>query len=121
MNPSVILALDSHSVQLGNAGGKGANLSKLTLAGFQVPDGFIISTRAYQLFLETNNLEGKIHDLILEIQLDDPASLQSASTEIRTWFSSGDFPSALATQITAAHKSLNGIPVAVRSSATAED
>ncbi|MES0360906.1 MAG: PEP/pyruvate-binding domain-containing protein [Anaerolineales bacterium] len=121
MSSSVILSLNSHSAQLDIAGGKGANLSKLALAGFQVPGGFIITTPAYQLFLEINNLVGKIQDRILEIQLDDPASLQVASIEIRSWFSSGDLSSGLNTQIIEAYKSLNGIPVAVRSSATAED
>jgi len=121
MSPTVILSLDSRSAQLDNAGGKGANLSKLALAGFQVPDGFLITTQAYQSFLETNNLAGTIQDRITNIQLDDPASLQEASTEIRAWFSSGDIPSALATQIIEAYQPLNGIPVAVRSSATAED
>ena len=48
-NPkTLIIPLDSQIAQINNAGGKGANLSKLLRAGFPVPPGFIITTEAYQ-------------------------------------------------------------------------
>ena len=50
----VILPITSPDVTLETAGGKGANLARLTRAGFPVPRGFIISTDAYRAFVEAN-------------------------------------------------------------------
>ena len=72
MSLSVILSFDSRSAQLEYVGGKGLNLCKLTQAGFNVPDAFLITTQVYQLFLETHQLTGKIHNRVSEIHPDDP-------------------------------------------------
>ena len=117
----MILPLSSPSARLESVGGKGANLSVLARAGFPVPDGFLITTQAYRTFVEAKNLVQKIQYRVGEIKLDDPNSLQEASEEIRAWFSSGDIPPELVTQIREAYGSLKGVPAAVRSSATAED
>ena len=37
-------------------GGKAAKLAQLTEAGFRVPDGFLITTHAYESFVEGQNL-----------------------------------------------------------------
>ena len=50
----VILPFTSPNVTLETAGGKGANLARLTRAGFPVPRGFIVSTDAYRAFVEAN-------------------------------------------------------------------
>ena len=52
----LILPFASPEANLDTAGGKGANLARLTHAGFRVPPGFIISTRAYRSFLAANSL-----------------------------------------------------------------
>ena len=56
----MILPLNSPYAQLENAGGKGANLSKLIRSGLPIPDGFIITTEAYRNFIEANNLGERI-------------------------------------------------------------
>jgi phosphoenolpyruvate synthase/pyruvate phosphate dikinase len=35
-----------------NGGGKGFNLSRLVVAGFPVPPGFILTTAAYDAYVE---------------------------------------------------------------------
>jgi pyruvate,water dikinase len=70
------------------AGGKAVNLSTLIRAGFPVPEGFVITTDAYDLWAQTN---------------------------------SQDIPDDLKNQILRAYRALGSPPVAVRSSATAED
>ena len=42
---------------LAAVGGKGYNLIKLARAGFPVPNGYILTTRAYREFVVANNLE----------------------------------------------------------------
>jgi rifampicin phosphotransferase len=93
------------------AGGKGANLGELMQAGFPVPDGFIVSTEAYATAVEQAGLAAVI--------VDGLAAGDSAT--IRAAFESVTIPKELAASIIAAYADLGDGPVAVRSSATAED
>ena len=117
----MILPLNSPTAQLDNAGGKGANLSKLIRAGFPVPDGFIITTEAYQKFIGANNLGERIQQRVTEIKSQDSSALEQASREIRASFTGGIIPPQISVQVKEAYGNLDGVPVAVRSSATAED
>ncbi len=104
------------------AGGKGANLARLAQAGLPVPEGFIISTSAYQVFVKDNQLKGKIAGAIAAINPQDPAALEAASAQIREQFAQGKIPGQAADEIRAAYRALGShLAVAVRSSATAED
>ena len=42
------------------AGGKGANLGEMTTAGFPVPAGFVLTTQAYDAFVQANGLQQQI-------------------------------------------------------------
>ncbi|HZA30969.1 MAG TPA: PEP/pyruvate-binding domain-containing protein [Propionibacteriaceae bacterium] len=93
------------------AGGKGANLGELMQGGFPVPDGFIVSTEAYAIVVEQAGLAAVIaHGL---------AAGDSAT--IRAAFENVTIADKMAAAIKAAYADLGGVPVAVRSSATAED
>ena len=94
------------------AGGKGANLGELMGAGFPVPDGFIVSTEAYATVVEEAGLAPVI-DAGLAAG-DDGATIRAAFERVR-------IPDGLSAPILAAYADLGGGPVAVRSSATAED
>ncbi|MBN1313507.1 MAG: hypothetical protein JXB30_19025, partial [Anaerolineae bacterium] len=112
------------------AGGKGANLGALLQAGFPVPPGFCITTDAYRAFVEANHLQREILQTCQDLQADDPAALEAASNTIRGRFAAGQIPVDVANKARQAYVDLNrqsatdnrqSIPVAVRSSATAED
>src|SRR5918997_5091371 len=92
------------------AGGKGANLGELVSAGFPVPDGFVVSTAAYDGVAE----QVGVGQLIVGLVGDDGAPIQAA-------FEQATMPDDVAAAITQAYADLGGGPVAVRSSATAED
>jgi rifampicin phosphotransferase len=106
---------------LAMVGGKGANLAKLASAGFPVPGGFLITTQAYAAFVQANHLTNAIQTALQGAKLDEPAVLETLSAEIRQRFSGGNIPTALADAIRTAYQQLRQPPVAVRSSATAED
>lgn len=105
------------------AGGKGANLGAMIQAGLPVPPGFCVTTPAYRAFVETNGLEVEIRQILDTTRMDNPASLETASDSIRAWFGRGALPPALADEIRQAYANLysSPAPVAVRSSAIAED
>jgi rifampicin phosphotransferase len=104
-------------------GGKAANLGELTRAGLPVPPGFCVSTAAYDFVTEGANLDPILDDLA-ETRPDDTARLAELATAARAALLRARVPSRVAEAITQAYQELgNGayVPVAVRSSATAED
>ena len=106
------------------AGGKGANLGELSHAGLPVPPGFVVTTTAYDAFVEANGIGDAIVGRALVTRADDPAGFEEVAEGISALFSGGKVPEAMADEIRAAYRELSEdgeMPVAVRSSATAED
>lgn len=110
-------------------GGKGANLGELTRAGFDVPEGFIVTAQAYFDFIEETGLKEKIKQILEGFDPENSEDLRLRAVRIQEEIKKADFPGDLAKEIIASYHQLaerTGIPVeklfvAVRSSATAED
>jgi rifampicin phosphotransferase len=117
------LPLDSTESTLERVGGKGASLARMAGAGLPVPPGFHLTTAAYRRFVEANNLQPAIVEAATLANIDEPASLERASATIQSLFERGAVPEEVAAAIRQAYTQLGGesLPVAVRSSATAED
>jgi phosphohistidine swiveling domain-containing protein len=116
-----IISLTSADATLEIAGGKGANLARLTRAGFNVPRGFIIATSAYRAFVAANDLPQVIQAALHNVTAEDANSLDQASAQIRAAFTAGALSAEIQSAIHTSYAQLNEAPVAVRSSATAED
>jgi rifampicin phosphotransferase len=118
-----ILPLADPRATLERVGGKGASLARLVTAGLPVPDGFHITTEAYNRFVDENNLQASIQAALERVDLQHPATLEAASTAIREMFARAQTPPNAASAIAQAYAELAGRDpaVAVRSSATAED
>ncbi len=116
--PFPALGLD----QVGLVGGKCAHLGDLTQAGFPVPPGFAVTTNCFEAVLE-----GHLDDLLANIDPNDISSLERDAERVRTVVESLDVPDELADAIASGYTQLAGDlgleepPVAVRSSAVAED
>ncbi len=125
VQPFVLALTDVDQLSLPLAGGKGANLGELLHAGFPVPSGFCVTTVAYAHVAT----EAQIEALISEVELtpaDSTEQIAALAERIRDRIESVSFPSDIEGAITAAYRQLGntaatGVPVAVRSSATAED
>jgi phosphohistidine swiveling domain-containing protein len=103
---------DFGAADLAAAGGKGANLGELVRQGFPVPPGFLVTTACYAALLAETGLGADL-DRLLETE--------NAGAAIRALFTEAHIPARLSADIAAAYAALGGGPVAVRSSATAED
>jgi len=114
------------------AGGKGANLGELASAGLPVPDGFVVGAPAYAAYCAETGLRAQLAELLDSVNVEDTAALQAASVAARALFDQTPMPEPLAAEIRTAYERLareaggdraggDSIPVAVRSSATAED
>lgn len=133
---ALTLPLDAIEATIDNAGGKGANLARMSQAGFPVPPGFLITTTAYRASVNANKLQPHILKLARSVETDNPDALEETSHTIRNLFEQGQIPEDVADAIRTAYRDLSQlnnnsqlsiensqftISVAVRSSATAED
>ena len=119
--------LGKHDVEI--VGGKNASLgemiSNLANAGVSVPGGFATTAQAYRDFLEQSGLNKRIHDVLDDLNVEDVLALAEAGRKIRQWVVETPLIPALEQAVRAEFDLLTGgnehMPLAVRSSATAED
>jgi len=113
-----------------SVGGKNASLgemiSKLAHLGVRVPGGFATTAQAFRDFLQHNDLEQRIGELLDALDVADVDRLSQAGKQIRQWVMESTLQPALEQEIRAAWQTLAAqtsgeLSVAVRSSATAED
>jgi pyruvate,water dikinase len=119
----LILKLYNSEATLELVGGKGASLARMAAAGLPVPPGFHITTNAYSRFVDANGLNEEILSVAAQTGSDEPTAFERASAQILALFEKSTIPEDLAAQIEQSYNELGGDdpPVAVRSSATAED
>jgi len=103
------------------AGGKGANLGELTKAGFNVPAGFVITTAAYDLLLQSNGLQTHLGERLDSLDFENPDSVKRVSQQIQDLLLQTSTPAPINDDVLKAYRELDSGAVAVRSSATAED
>ncbi len=115
-------ALDQTLLPL--VGGKAANLGELVHAGFSVPGGFCVTTAAYGLVSESARLEPILVELA-STRAEETVRLRELAVAAHTTLLHAPVPTSVAEAITEAYQALEHggapVPVAVRSSATAED
>ncbi len=106
----------------GRVGGKCASLGEMTRAGVAVPPGFAITTDAYEAMLAHHGLREEIERHMTAIDPDDLDSIDRAAQAVRVRMRSHRLPENVEGAIRAAYEAMgDNVPVAVRSSATAED
>ncbi|MBC7223571.1 MAG: hypothetical protein H5T59_04735 [Anaerolineae bacterium] len=104
------------------AGGKGANLGDMAQAGLPVPPGFVICAPAYRRVVECCGLEAQIAEILATLDRSDTRQLREAEQRIRRLFVDLPIDDALRAEILRRYRAMGeGVRVAVRSSATAED
>lgn len=111
-------------------GGKNSSLGEMVQQlgkqGIKVPGGFATTADAYRAYLAANDLPDRIARTLQRWQ-DHGITLHEAGTQIRAMILDGTWPTDIAADILASYRELcrragtSDLPVAVRSSATAED
>ncbi|MDO9103954.1 MAG: phosphoenolpyruvate synthase [Methylovulum sp.] len=111
-------------------GGKNASLGEmyqeLTPQGILIPNGFAITAEAYRYVLDKADAWTGLHQALDALNPDDVNDLAKRALHAREIIYAAPLPADLVTQILAAYAQLqqqygDGLSVAVRSSATAED
>ncbi len=117
--------LDKSSLQ--SVGGKNASLGEMIKAGIRIPPGFAVTTDSYLVFITDSGIKDKIFAILSNMPLDDVESLNRASAEIQGLINNTYLPDEIKSAIRDWYSllcdkcSVETLPVAVRSSATAED
>ena len=111
-------------------GGKNASLGemyrKLTSKGVAVPHGYAITAYAYQHLMKDAGIEDAIKDALAGLDTHDLRNLQERGEKARNIIRNAEFPDDLRREIIESYNKMEaeygeGVDVAVRSSATAED
>jgi phosphohistidine swiveling domain-containing protein len=111
---------------LRQAGGKAANLGCLLRAGFPVPAGFCVLSRAWEHFLQTTGLEERLAAALRDISFHNLEEVEKRASWLRETIISTPFPGAIEREIALAYQRLTSNSdgqelVAVRSSAVSID
>ncbi|WP_169949309.1 rifamycin-inactivating phosphotransferase [Microbispora sp. H11081] len=106
-----------------DVGGKGAHLGELSgIDGVRVPDGFCVTTDAFQRVVAEAPSVGARIDALSRVEPDDNATIRTLSADIRRAIEAVEIPGDLAAEIGESLARLGDhASYAVRSSATAED
>jgi len=106
-------------------GGKNASLGELigslSAGGIHVPGGFAVTSAAYWEFIDVNRLRAPIESLMRQLDREALSNLSEIAAQARDLLLEADWPPQVAEAIRNAYQGLGDVPVAVRSSATAED
>lgn len=118
---------DVHKGSLALVGGKNAGLGEMIRAGVRVPPGFAVTTDCYRNFITEAGIKEKVAGILLDLPHDEVSSLDRAGDEVQKLIHGAQMSDEVQSEIGEAYSRLcetcqvDDLPVAVRSSATAED
>ena len=102
-------------------GGKGAVLSELKWLKYNVPEGFILPSKLFDLFLKENGFKESVNRIIKENEDDSIESIKTISVKLIELILSGIISNSIINAVDKAYCNLNNSLVSVRSSAAIED
>ena len=108
-------------------GGKCASLGELINAGVRVPPGFALTNEGYRRFMADSGIARELRAPLAGADAQDLAALESISERIRGLVEAQPFAVEIEDLVAECYRKLSlractpAVPVAVRSSATAED
>jgi pyruvate,water dikinase len=108
-------------------GGKCSSLGELINAGVRVPPGFALTTEGYRRFMAEAGIDREVASLLAGVDAEDIEALEKVSAQIRAVIEAQPFSIEIEDLVAECYRKLAlrccmpAVPVAVRSSATAED
>ena len=116
---------EAFTAEADKVGGKGWNLGRLDRYGFRVPPGGVLTAEANKKYMEFNNLQQDLAEIEDTVTIDKIGGKEAGNklTRIREMILQGNVPEQIRAKLEAGLAGLGILdkPVAVRSSASAED
>ena len=125
--PLVVWFEDCRKESVPLVGGKCSSLGELIHAGVRVPPGFALTTAGFRRFMADAGIAREVRAILAGIDMKDLDALEAASQRIRQMIEAHEFSADIEDQVAECYRKLSlrcglpAAPVAVRSSATAED
>ncbi|HMN75309.1 MAG TPA: PEP/pyruvate-binding domain-containing protein [Burkholderiaceae bacterium] len=125
--PLVVWFEDCRKESVPLVGGKCSSLGELIHAGVRVPPGFALTTAGFRRFMADAGIAREVASMLAGIDMQDLDALEAASQRIRAMIEAHDFARDIEDEVAECYRKLSlrcglpAAPVAVRSSATAED
>ncbi|WP_028585804.1 PEP/pyruvate-binding domain-containing protein [Desulfogranum mediterraneum] len=126
-SPPYVLPLEEVTVDTGRIGNKAKNLARIhNELGLSVPRGFVVTASGFHAFIEYNKLRTSLDELLAQLRIHSPRSLQEVSGQLQTLVRQAKLVPAIKEAMLSAYDgwrqdSPAPIRVAVRSSALGED
>jgi pyruvate,water dikinase len=128
MGYTLVLSFDDvDKNSLAHVGGKNASLGEMIKAGIRVPPGFAVTTDAYLNFITETGIKDQIYGILSDLDVGDVEALNNASAEVQQLIRDASLSDEVGEALRESYSQLcegchtEAVPVAVRSSATAED
>jgi pyruvate,water dikinase len=108
-------------------GGKNSSLGELINSGVRVPPGFAITTHGFRQFFQESGIDRQVYAQLKSLDATDAVATEKASASIRALIEQARISMELEDLVAEHYRRLSvlcsvpAVPVAVRSSATAED
>lgn len=108
-------------------GGKCSSLGELINAGVRVPPGFALTTEGFRRFMADAGIDREVKSFLAGLDAQDMDALEKTSVAIRDLIEAQSFSTEIEDLVAENYRKLSvrscvpAVPVAVRSSATAED
>jgi len=112
---------------LPTVGGKNASLGEMIKVDIRVPPGFAVTTDSYLEFITAADIKDKIYNRLADLNPENVETLNQASHDVQELIKTAPLPEAIGRAVEDGYFQLcekcrvDSVPVAVRSSATAED
>src|SRR6187200_2587615 len=99
MNPRYVRDLADEGLGLSELGGKGQSLARLVSAGVPVPNGFHITTAAYDSFVAQHGLERAIAEQFAILDRSAGVATDQAASAIAAQFIEHEIPAEIAAEV----------------------
>ncbi len=100
------------------AGGKGASLGRMSAAGLPVPPGFVVCAGAFEAFLDEHHTREAFARLTASLDVHDDRALEDVSHQLRSAILSYTLPAAVDRAIRQFYCTLGAEPLAGRQAAS---
>jgi pyruvate,water dikinase len=111
----------SQPLPLTRCGGKAWHLARMLELNLPVPAGIVITSEAFEAFVDGNGLRGPVDELLHGIESTDPASNAATARRIQGLVAEAGVPTDVLDSLRNALPQLTSAKLAVRSSAIGED
>jgi len=102
----VVSLNDVENDDIAYAGERAASIGGMSHNGFPIIPGFVVTSNAYELFLQEGNLKKKINHLLGSINFDNQASILQVSSHIQKLIQKSKVPRELSDQIFSFYESV---------------